>query len=118
MLKTDICDFVGGTNETTDPLTREPALMTRRIALPARYPPTGTWPALMRADMAAAYLDYRDTAELARAVGRVEAPPPIGYHGAGRAREPVWSKATIDNFTARATAASSSRVDQDLASLV
>jgi hypothetical protein len=118
MLKTDICDFVGDTNETTDPLTLEPALMTRRLALPARYPPTGTWPALMRADMAAAYLDYRDTAELARAVGRGEAPPPIGYHGAGRAREPVWSKAMIDNFTARATAASSARVDQDLASLV
>jgi hypothetical protein len=92
--------------------------MTQRTALPARYPPTATWPALMRADMVAAYLDYRDTAELARAVGRGEAPPPIGYHGAGRAREPVWSKATIDKFTARATASSSARVDQDLASLV
>lgn len=92
--------------------------MTRRIALLARYPPTGTWPALMRADMAAAYLDYRDTAELARAVGRGEAPPPIGYHGAGRAREPVWSKATIDKSTERATASGSVRLDQDLASLV
>src|SRR5882724_5854579 len=108
MLKT-ISDFVDGTNETTDPLTIEPALMTQRIALPARYPPTGTWPALMRADMAAAYLDYRDTAELARAVGRGEAPPPFGYHGIGRAREPVWSKATIDKITARITAASSDR---------
>jgi hypothetical protein len=115
----NICDFVGGTNETTDPLTLEPAPMTRRIALPARYPPTGTWPALMRADMAAAYLDYRDTVELARAVGRGEAPPPIGYHGIGRAKEPVWSKATIDKITARATAASSDRLEgQDLASLV
>ena len=42
--------------------------MTSRAALPARYPPVGTWPALMRADMAAAYLDYRDTLELARGV--------------------------------------------------
>jgi hypothetical protein len=93
--------------------------MTRRLALPARYPPTGTWPALMRADMAAAYLDYRDTAELARAVGRGEAPPPIGYHGVGRAREPVWSKATIDKLTARALAASPDHPEgQDLATLV
>jgi hypothetical protein len=92
--------------------------MTRRISLPARYPPTAAWPALMRADMAAAYLDYRDTAELARAVGRGEAPPPVGYHGVGRAKEPVWSKATIDKSTARATPASAARVDQDLASLV
>ena len=65
--------------------------MASRTPLPARHPPTGTWPALMRADLAAAYLDYRDTGELARAVGRGEAPPPTGYHGIGRAREPVWS---------------------------
>ena len=44
--------------------------MAPRTTLPARYPPIGTWPALMRADMAAAYLDYRDTGELARAVAR------------------------------------------------
>jgi hypothetical protein len=72
----------------------------RRLALPARYPPIGTWPAVMRADMAAAYLDYRDTGELARAVGRGEAPRPTGFHGVGRAREPVWSKAIIDSVTA------------------
>lgn len=53
--------------------------MSPRSALPARYPPIGAWPALMRADMAAAYLDYRDTLELARAVARGEAPPPTGY---------------------------------------
>jgi hypothetical protein len=74
--------------------------MAPRPALPVRYPPIGTWPAFMRADMAAAYLDYRDTGELARAVGRDEAPPPVGYRGIGRARQPIWSKATIDNFAA------------------
>jgi hypothetical protein len=72
--------------------------MSARSPLPARYPPTGAWPAIMRADMAAAYLDYRDTNELARGVKRGEAPPPIGHHGVGRTREPIWSKATIDNF--------------------
>jgi hypothetical protein len=93
--------------------------MAPRTTLPARYPPIGTWPALMRADMAAAYLDYRDTGELARAVARGEAPPPIGYHGIGRAREPVWSKAVIDDFTAPARAMDLDRSGgKDLASLV
>jgi hypothetical protein len=93
--------------------------MSRRIALPARYPPIGTWPAVMRADMAAAYLDYRDTGELARAVGRGEAPPPIGYRGVGRAREPVWSKAVIDNVTASGKAVDPDGLQgQDLVSLV
>jgi hypothetical protein len=35
-----------------------------RPAIPARYP-SGPWPTQMRADMVAAYLDYRDIAELA-----------------------------------------------------
>ena len=93
-------------------------MMAPRTALPARYPPIGTWPVLMRADMVAAYLDYRDTGELARAVARGEAPPPTGYHGIGRARQPVWSKVAIDHFTApkRAMDRDSSE-GEDLASL-
>ena len=93
--------------------------MPPRTALPARYPPIGIWPALMRADLAAAYLDYRDTGELARAVARGEAPLPTGYHGIGRAREPVWSKAAVDDFTAPAKAMDLDRSEgKDLASLV
>jgi hypothetical protein len=93
--------------------------MLPRTPLPARYPPIGTWPALMRADMAAAYLDYRDTGELARALVRGEAPPPTGYHGVGRAREPVWSKTVIDNFATPARALKLDRSEgEDLASLV
>jgi hypothetical protein len=69
----------------------------------------------MRADMAAAYLDYRDTGELARGVSRGEAPPPISHHGIGRAKEPIWSKAAIDNFI---EPDSDGPVKQDLASLV
>jgi len=72
--------------------------MSARSPLPPRYPPASVWPAIMRADMTAAYLDYGDTNELARAVLRGEAPRPTGYHGTGRAREPIWSKAAIDNF--------------------
>jgi len=89
--------------------------MSARSPLPARYPPTGAWPAIMRADMTAAYLDYRDTSELARGVNRGEAPPPIGHHGIGRAREPIWSKASIDNFI---QPDSNGPRHQDLASLV
>jgi hypothetical protein len=64
----------------------------------ARYPPTGAWPEVMNADMAAAYLDYRDTGELARGARRIEASLPMGHHGIGRTREPVWSKSAIDNL--------------------
>lgn len=93
--------------------------MATRTPLPARYPPIGTWPALMRADMVAAYLDYRDTAELARGVSRGEAPPPSGYQGIGRARQPVWSKAAIDHFTVPSrTVEPGGSEGQDLASLV
>jgi hypothetical protein len=91
----------------------------RRPPLPVRYPPVGTWPAFMRADMAAAYLDYRDTRELARAVVRGEAPAPTGYHGTGRSREPVWSKAAIDCLATQPTDATADRSKvSDLVSLV
>jgi len=93
--------------------------MSPRPRLFARYPPTGAWPVVMRADMAAAYLDYRDTGELARGVSRGEAPPPIGYHGVGRAREPIWSKIAIDSFVESSGVIESGGSNkQDLASLV
>jgi hypothetical protein len=69
-----------------------------RTKVPARYPPIGAWPALMRADMAAAYLDYPDTNELLAAISRGEAPAPCCLQGKGRKREPVWTKATLDRY--------------------
>lgn len=106
-------------SRSTDPLTRELALMASRTALPARYPPISAWPALMRADMTAAYLDYRDTGELVRAVARGEAPPPTGYRGTGRTRQPVWSKAAIDHFTAPSRVLNPDRSEcEDLTALV
>lgn len=68
----------------------------KRTPLPARFPPAGAWPAEMRADMTAAYLDYRDTAELQRAIARGDAPPPTSLRGAGRAREPIWARESLD----------------------
>lgn len=60
-------------------------------ALPARYPPHGAWPAMMRADLAAAFFDCRDTKDLAAAVIRGEVPPPCGSIRKGRSKEPVWT---------------------------
>jgi hypothetical protein len=48
----------------------------RRSSLLARYPVNGAWPAEMRIDMLAAYLDFRTVRELALVVSRGEAPPP------------------------------------------
>ena len=69
-----------------------------RSKLPARYPPIGAWPAQMRADMAAAYLDYPDTSELVAAISRGEAPAPCCLRGKGHKREPVWNKDTLDGY--------------------
>jgi hypothetical protein len=44
----------------------------RRSSLLARYPVNGAWPAEMRIDMLAAYLDFRTVRELALAVSRGE----------------------------------------------
>jgi hypothetical protein len=36
----------------------------RQVRAPARHPPNGAWPAEMRADVAAAFLDYDRTGQL------------------------------------------------------
>jgi hypothetical protein len=74
--------------------------MAARRALPARYPPHGAWPAVMRADMTAAFFDCPDTAELARQVSRGEAPKPTDLIGVGRGREPVWAREACVRFVA------------------
>ena len=85
----------------------EPALVpkmrsasTRRSSLSARYPVNGAWPAEMRIDMLAAYLDFRSVPELVLAVSRGEAPPPTRYRGVGRAREAIWVKVIVDEHVA------------------
>lgn len=72
----------------------------RSRSLPARYPPAGAWPAQMRADMVAAYLDFHDTTELAAAIRAGQAPPPSSLRGVGRNREPVWARADLDRHIA------------------
>jgi len=72
----------------------------RRNSLSIRYPANGAWPAEMRLDMLAAYLDFRSVRELVLAVSRGEAPPPTRYRGAGRAREAIWVKVIVDEHVA------------------
>ena len=67
-------------------------------SLPARHPPNGAWPAEMRADMTAAYLDYATTGQLLAAVGRGEAPGPTDKRLRNGKWEPWWAKVAIDAF--------------------
>lgn len=67
--------------------------------LPPRYP-LGPWPGQMRADMVAAFLDFENTAELAVAVKRGEAPPPSALRKKGNKSEPVWSRNHLEHFSA------------------
>jgi len=89
----------------------------RRSSLLARYPVNGAWPAEMRIDMLAAYLDFRTVRELALAVSRGEAPPPTSYRGVGRSREPVWAKVIVDNHIAPGIAVRQNLPKVDLAAL-
>ena len=57
---------------------------------PARYPVHGAWPAELRADMAAAFLDYPTTRALIAAIVEGDAPRATGFRGAGKTRELTW----------------------------
>jgi hypothetical protein len=59
-------------------------------SLPARHPPNGAWPAEMRADMAAAFLDYETTGKFFKAIERREAPRPTATRLRDGKRVPVW----------------------------
>jgi hypothetical protein len=67
----------------------------------ARFPPEGSWPIEMRADMVAAFLDFGTTRELCKAIGRGEAPAPNAARGAGKDIELVWYCRAVEDFVAR-----------------
>ncbi|MGO8909715.1 MAG: hypothetical protein ACLQDM_10400 [Bradyrhizobium sp.] len=89
----------------------------RRSSLCARYPVNGAWPAEMRIDMLAAYLDFRSVRELVLAVSRGEAPPPTRYRGVGRAREAIWVKVIVDEHVAPGIGVRQNPAKVDLAAL-
>jgi hypothetical protein len=89
----------------------------QRSSLSARYPVNGAWPAEMRIDMLAAYLDFRSVRELVLAVSRGEAPPPTRYRGVGRAREAIWVKVIVDEHVAPGVRVRQNLAKVDLAAL-
>jgi hypothetical protein len=89
----------------------------RRNSLSIRYPANGAWPAEMRIDMLAAYLDFRSVRELLRAISRGEAPPPTSFRGAGRLREAVWAKIIVDEYVAPGVALRQNLPKANLAAL-
>jgi hypothetical protein len=76
--------------------------LTARVwrSRPARYPPHGAWPAEMRADMAAAFLDYATTGELTKAITRGEAPRPTDTRRVKGCREPIWAREALAGHVA------------------
>ena len=89
----------------------------RHRLLSARYPLNGAWPAAMRIDMLAAYLDFRSVRELVLALSRGEAPPPTHHRGAGRSREAIWAKAVVDEYVAPGRSVGQNQSKLDLAAL-
>ena len=89
----------------------------QRSSLSARYPVNGAWPAEMRIDMLAAYLDFRSVRELVLAVSRGEAPPPTRYRGVGRTREAIWVKVIVDEHVAPGIKVRQNLAKVDLAAL-
>jgi hypothetical protein len=74
----------------------------------------------MRADMAAAFLDYESTRDFICAVKCGEAPLPTTVRGKARSREPIWSRAELERFVAQSdqTGQTQGTPAEDLASLV
>ena len=101
---------------TYDRKTRESRM--RQRARSPRYPENGAWPAEMRIDMLAAYLDFRSVDELVRTISRGLAPAPTSCRIRGRLREPIWSKVAVDEYVARVCAIRQNRPLTDLATLV
>ncbi len=67
----------------------------------ARYPEHGAWPGEMRADVAAAFLDYETTGGLFAAIMRGEAPRPTSTRLRDGRREPVWALEALRAHVAR-----------------
>jgi hypothetical protein len=55
----------------------------------------------MRADVAAAFLDFRTTRELMTAIVEGDAPKATAIRGDGKSREPVWHIDNMKEFLAR-----------------
>jgi hypothetical protein len=102
------------TRPLTLPSTGATAMSPRQVSVtrsrPARYPPYGAWPAEMRADVAAAFLDYETTGQLYVAVLRGQAPRPTGERLRKGRREPTWALDQVKAYVANRHEIASDRV--------
>lgn len=76
------------------------AVETTIPSRPARYPPHSAWPAELRADIAAAFLDFSNTRALAMAILNGDAPRASGVRGEGLTRELTWDLEGLKAFVA------------------
>jgi hypothetical protein len=120
-MKTTVAQKPKGVARFNEPeLTLAPKMRStsvRHNLLSARYRLNGAWPAAMRIDMLAAYLDFRSVRELVLALSRGEAPPPTIHRGAGRSREAIWAKAVVDEYVASGRTVRLKQSKLDLAGL-
>jgi hypothetical protein len=65
---------------------------------PARFPPA--WPEEMRAETAAAFLDFSTTREMCKAIQRGEAAPPTSFRTSAGKIEAVWLAVAVKRFVA------------------
>ena len=68
--------------------------------MPARPPLHGAWPGEMRAETAAAFLDFATTGEFFKAIQRQEAPAPTAYRLRAGRREAVWALESCKAYVA------------------
>jgi hypothetical protein len=87
-------------NFTLTTITTE-RTMTCISAKPARFPPNGSWPLILPADMAAAVMGYENTRQLAKGVTSGDVPPPTGLRLIGKKREPVWAYEICRRYISR-----------------
>jgi hypothetical protein len=73
----------------------------RMRSLTARFPAGSAWPAEMRADMVAAYLDYQTSGKMMAGISRGEVPPPTATRIFNGRRISVWARAACDAFVQR-----------------
>lgn len=69
-------------------------------SLPARYPPNGSWPFEMPADITAALFGLETTGKLFKAIERKEAPRPTATRMSDGRRVPVWHLEECRKFLA------------------
>jgi hypothetical protein len=67
---------------------------------PARFPDHGAWPAEMRADLVAAFLDYPNTRALVAGIVNGDAPRASSFRYDGGTRELTWYLEGLKAFVA------------------